>query len=654
MIKIINKSVKGGQKAKNDDRVFCKTYNDPSPVNKLSLVAIAAVADGVGGVMGGDKASAIAVKELEGLVERHRSFESLKDIDEFFKNTFKEINQIIRKEQENQNFPDMCTTLVSAGLFRTAETEQCYLFVVNCGDSPLLCIDTDRDEIELLSTIHHTGSHLTQYLGKQNLEIHNSYCQCPKNGFILLSSDGLTGNIANSPLVSKEEIKKYLVETKNIDGASEILIRLAQHKGSSDDISVAILEIGKPKRVKPKHLTPVASRKYRAIAERLVFAGCILLCIIGVFYFKSRYGIEKNEYEKLYKERNMLNKKKEDLQNKCSFLETELAGIKGRSNISEIEDRDKEKKIQDLTTKMEKYEKELNKLNEQKRLLADKGHITTNNKQKKESHLKKEEEDKETMVFGTTGVRQKSDIRAGNGTSASKQVVTATGTVPNSNTVTSTPQSSGSETGKIDTPVRDAKTSKDEYEAIKIEVRVSSKGQPIEGVGIYLTAQPIEGAGINPGLVGDLCGKTDKKGMLDIPKKNNFHKIKAYKDGFEVWEKVINLSIQSTPIEIELNASSKLSSGGSENLEEYKNIKFDLTVVENKGKNEKPVSDVIICLDEEIIGTTDKKGKLNKSINVKIGHYILIAKRNGYQISKTEIQIQDDFRDEIVLEQEKP
>jgi len=102
MIKKINKSVKGGQKAKNDDCVFCKTYDEPLFVNKLNLVAIAAVADGVGGVKGGDKASAIAVKELESRVERHKVFGSLKDIDEFFKNTYKEINQIILQEQENQ------------------------------------------------------------------------------------------------------------------------------------------------------------------------------------------------------------------------------------------------------------------------------------------------------------------------------------------------------------------------------------------------------------------------------------------------------------------------------------------------------------------------------------------------------------------------
>ncbi|HHT9121457.1 MAG TPA: protein phosphatase 2C domain-containing protein [Candidatus Wunengus sp. YC63] len=645
MIKIINKSVKGGQKAKNDDRVFCKTYNDPSPVNKLNLVAIAAVADGVGGVKGGDKASAIAVKEFESRVERHRSFESLKDIDEFFKNTYKEINQIVLKEQENQNFPDMCTTLVSAGLFRTAETEQYYLFVVNCGDSPLLCIDTDRDEIELLSTIHHTGSHLTQYLGKQNLEIHNSYCQCPKNGFILLSSDGLTGNMSNSPLVSREEIKKYLVETKSIDEASEILIRLAQYKGSSDDISVAILEIGKPKRVKPKLLTPIVSERHRIIGERLLYAACIIMSIFGVFHFKSRYSIEKDKYEKLYKEYNVLNKENEYSKTKCSHLETELAEIKGRSNIWEIEDRGKETKIQDMTRQMKKYEKELSRLNEQKKLLADKGYITTNSKQKTESNTKKDE-DKGTIKSGTTGVEQKSDVRAENGTSASKQVVTvtATGTVPNSNTATSPPQSSGSETDKIDTPVRGDKTSEDEYEAIKIEVRVSSKGQPIEDAEIYL----------EHGNEWCPCGRTDKKGMLDIPKKNNFHKIKAHKDGFEVWEKVINLSIQSTPIEIELNTPSELSSEGSGNPEECKKIKFDLTVMENKKKSKKPISDVIINLDNEGIGTTDGNGKLVKQKNVKIGKHTLTMKRNGYKTIASEIDISGDFKDEIVLEQEKP
>ena len=310
---------------------------------KFNLVALAAVADGVGGVEGGDKASAIAVNELESLAERNKGFGTLKDIDEFFKNTYKEINQVILKEQENQHFPDMCTTLVSAGLFRATGTEQCYLFIINCGDSPLLCIDTDRDEIELLSAIHHTGNHLTQYLGKRNLEIHNSYCQCPKNGFILLCSDGLTGNIASSPCVSKEEVKKYLLETKNIDEASEILIKLAQYKGSSDDISVAILEMGKPKRMKPKHLTPVMFRRYRAIAERLVYAGCILLSIIGVFYYKSDnvklkeiLEDDKNELQLKEKEIDKLNN---NLRSKDQESQNIPWGLSAR--IREIEEENK-------------------------------------------------------------------------------------------------------------------------------------------------------------------------------------------------------------------------------------------------------------------------------------------------------------------------
>lgn len=576
MIKKINKSVKGGQKAKNDDCVFCKTYDEPLFVNKLNLVAIAAVADGVGGVKGGDKASAIAVKELESRVERHKVFGSLKDIDEFFKNTYKEINQIILQEQENQKFPDMCTTLVSAGLFRKSGTEQCHLFIINAGDSPLFCIDTDRDEIELLSTIHHTGNHLTQYLGKRNLEIHNSYCQCPKNGFILLSSDGLTGDLKNNPLIGQEEIKKYLVETKSIDEASEILIKLAQYKGSSDDISVAILEMGKPKRVKPKHLTPISSPRYRAIAERLVYAGCILISIIVVLVFKSRYdnlndsyGDLKGKYEKLYKDYSESNKERDDWVSKYVQLDTvgkeKSADLNARErdltnkiNVLKEKETEYKKSIKVLTDKEDSNKKEIDKLKEQnKRLLAIKGGV--------------DRQDEATVV---------PQDKKSNGKVAGTQLPIS-------------PKENGPGLG-------------DEKENSKPTSEEVTGTVPFPNGGAKMSVQPSSDTEAYP--------KDDSK---------------------------IN------PTEVEnLGEDPKFK----EVEEKFKSIKFDLTVVENKGKDKKPISNAIIYLDDKKIGTTDGKGTLNKAEeNVKIGKHTLKVERNGYQTIKNEINIADNLKTEIVL-----
>lgn len=511
MIKNIYKSVKGGQKAKNDDRVFCKSYNDPLLVNKLNLVAIAAVADGVGGVKGGEKASAIAVKELESRVERHKSFGSLKDIDEFFKNTYKEINQIILKEQEKRNFPDMCTTLVSAGLFRTTGTEQCYLFIVNCGDSPLLCIDTDRDEIELLSAIHHTGDHLTQYLGKRNLEIHNSYCRCPKNGFILLCSDGLTGNMANSPFVSKEEIKKYLVETKNIDEASEILIRLAPYKGSSDDISVAILEVGKPKRMKPKHLTPIASRRYWAIAERLVYAGCILLSIIGVFYYRSN-NVKLNEnledkINELQVKEKEINKLNDDLRSKAQ---------EGKNILWELET--KSAKIKEI---VEEKEKLSDTVRQQKKLL-----------------VSKDNENKSRVNNAGNKVKEKTKEQEGQNVNKSKEK-----TDSNTNQNEEFKNIQGSETsndgknnehvegGKKERPKNAEITSQEIINKVKVVEDTGKGDSPLKGVKVRLDKKNI--------------GETRDDGMISIKGEVGQHELQVEKDGFLPVKETITMSNDS-------------------------------------------------------------------------------------------------------------
>ena len=290
MIKKAEISISGRQKT-NDDRTLCKIYEARPPFNEYNIIAIAAVADGVGGVKGGGKASAIVVKEIESMVTKNRIFSNPDDINEFLKNTYIDINRIILEEQKVQDLPNMCTTLVSAGLVKTSGKEPYYLFVANSGDSPLFCIDADKNEIELLSTTHNMGESLTQYIGKHNMGIHNSWCLCPKNGFILLCSDGLTGNI-NDPLINKEEIKDYLLETRDVNEAAKQLVKLAQDRGSSDDISIVILEIGKTKRLKIKKAS--ASQGHRNIAKWFLFAGFILIGL--AYYFMQAANFPFSEY----------------------------------------------------------------------------------------------------------------------------------------------------------------------------------------------------------------------------------------------------------------------------------------------------------------------------------------------------------------------
>ncbi len=224
----------------NEDSVIIVKNSDDS--------ILMAVADGMGGHRAGEVASSIAITYLS-----NRFMESFFKMNkasavEWIKNTVNEINgQIFKYTEENPESKGMGTTLVM-----TIITKE-YILFGNIGDSSgfvmkdnkIHKVTRDHTLVNLLldagelteeeAKNHPKKNILMNALGINDpIEIDVFDCNMDINE-ILLCSDGLT------TMISEEQIEKVLLEELSIEEKVLKLIKKANNRGGSDNISVAYL-----------------------------------------------------------------------------------------------------------------------------------------------------------------------------------------------------------------------------------------------------------------------------------------------------------------------------------------------------------------------------------------------------------------------------
>lgn len=208
-----------------------------------------AVADGMGGHKAGEVASAIVI---DCLTEEFYNLESLGDKDaaiEFLRNIVIIMNdKIFEYTKENPDSKGMGTTFVCA--IKTKD----YLLYGNVGDSSgyvikknkLHKVTRDHTLVNLLvstgeltpeeAKYHPRKNVLMRALGANNpIEIDIFDVENTTDG-ILLCSDGLTN------MITDDQIEKVLAEEKNASDAVSKLIKKANARGGTDNISVAYLK----------------------------------------------------------------------------------------------------------------------------------------------------------------------------------------------------------------------------------------------------------------------------------------------------------------------------------------------------------------------------------------------------------------------------
>ena len=224
----------------NEDSVIIIKNNDND--------YLMAIADGMGGHSAGEVASSIAI----GYLGKHfkDTFLNMSKVDavNWIRDAVNEINTLIfQHEKTHPESKGMGTTLVMAVLTKD------YLLFGNVGDSSgfvmkdnvLHKVTYDHTLVNLLvsageltkeeASVHPKKNVLMKALGA-SLDVDVDIFDCDTDiSEVLLSSDGLTN------MLDKEQIEKVLLGEGDVEDKVIKLIKKANNRGGTDNISVAYL-----------------------------------------------------------------------------------------------------------------------------------------------------------------------------------------------------------------------------------------------------------------------------------------------------------------------------------------------------------------------------------------------------------------------------
>lgn len=210
---------------------------------------ILAIADGMGGHKAGEVASSIAIEQIKEKFYSAESIGNKEEAIEWLRNIVKEINKkIFEYAKNNPESKGLGTTLVVA-----IKTED-YILYGNIGDSSgyviknnaLHKVTKDHTYVGMLlntgkiseeTAKNHPGKNLlTRALGANDpIEIDIFDIDTSVKG-LFLCSDGLTN------MLTDEQIEKILNSDLPIEEAVVKLIRKANSRGGTDNISIAYLK----------------------------------------------------------------------------------------------------------------------------------------------------------------------------------------------------------------------------------------------------------------------------------------------------------------------------------------------------------------------------------------------------------------------------
>lgn len=227
-------------------------------------LVVAAVADGTGGLAGGDIASRAALRALR---ERLRTLRprSPSVVRKNLARAFADANRAVHESVPGSGDSRAGTTLTVAVVWGDRT------IVAHAGDSPAYLVR--EKSIQRLTRDHNAIAEavrngvytveqirerpaaqvnaLTRYVGdSQGVEPEfqppeeGGAIEWSEPGVLLLCTDGVTGSLA-SPVLSEEQIQREILGRESLQEACESLVRLAYHGGSDDNITVVAVERGR-------------------------------------------------------------------------------------------------------------------------------------------------------------------------------------------------------------------------------------------------------------------------------------------------------------------------------------------------------------------------------------------------------------------------
>ena len=222
-----------------------RTVNEDLALESLTLFA---VADGMGGHVGGEIAARTAIDTLQAEFARKPSAEGLAG-------AIHEANRAVwERSRADVDLRGMGTTMIAAALVATGDGDR--LVLANVGDSrayrlhgdELVQLTTDHSVAEELvargelseaeAAVHPHRHILTRALGIQSDVAVDVWEVVPEEGDrFLLCSDGLTNEVPS------EQITDVLSRTRDPNEAAQILVDMANQAGGNDNVTVVVLDV---------------------------------------------------------------------------------------------------------------------------------------------------------------------------------------------------------------------------------------------------------------------------------------------------------------------------------------------------------------------------------------------------------------------------
>jgi protein phosphatase len=296
-----------GRRKNNEDSKF------PDEIPSESKITLFAVADGMGGANAGEVASLLAIKTISSFLEEQLNPEisyTDDDIKAILKKGFQKIQVgIADTVKDNPAYTGMGTTLVLLLHFN------CKWFGANLGDSRLYYINENK--VKQLTKDH---TLLQEYLDSHDqppdeewLNKYSSYLvkvldgtECIPDVFVveeefknsddscfLLCSDGL---LPGKGIGGELPYASIIHNSKDIQESAEQLVCQAYHRGSTDNITVILIETKgfkhSPSRDKkyifppdpqPQQFKHIPGRRKSSLLFFVIISG-LILCFLGILY----------------------------------------------------------------------------------------------------------------------------------------------------------------------------------------------------------------------------------------------------------------------------------------------------------------------------------------------------------------------------------
>ena len=218
---------RGMRRKHNEDAVG---YEYPADIDRLqSYGALFIVADGVGGLSSGDKASQMTVKHL---IKHYYASDASLDREQALIRAIQVVNSDVFSELNQTG----ATTLVAALIIHDN------LIIASAGDSQIFHIADDRikqlNEEDVLQSDDADNGALTKAIGyREAIEIETTRIPLQANDKILLCSDGLTRYLDESQLAQLTNLRDPRDSVRN-------MINRANTSGGADNISAIVIHVG--------------------------------------------------------------------------------------------------------------------------------------------------------------------------------------------------------------------------------------------------------------------------------------------------------------------------------------------------------------------------------------------------------------------------